>query len=133
MKVIFNLADIVAKILIYIYVIFYYLMCFSVFIWWCYIFVYIYIYINGNIYKIYCLFFIYLQNITIYPFSFNYWTLIDLHFCYWARSFGCIYSPRINGSDSSMTTTQVWNSKTQRYKYFICWQLNQTKVVLPQA
>ena len=50
------MADIVAKILVYIDVIFYYLMCFSVFIWWCYIFVCIYIYINSNIYKIYCLF-----------------------------------------------------------------------------
>ena len=28
---------------------------------------------------------------TIYPFSFNYWTLIDLHSCYWARSFGFKY------------------------------------------
>jgi hypothetical protein len=44
---------------------FYYLMCFSLFIWRCYIFVYIYIYINGNTYKIYCLF-LFISEILLY-------------------------------------------------------------------
>jgi hypothetical protein len=37
---------------------------------------------------IYCLF-LFISEILLYiPFSFNYWTLIDLYSCYWARSFG---------------------------------------------
>jgi hypothetical protein len=56
-----------------------------------YICVYRYIYINGNTYKIYCLF-LFISEILLYiPFRSITELLIDLHSWYWARSFGFIY------------------------------------------